>query len=64
MKEYLKLYICFNFSISYLIDNLASATVAIWLGGFITATLIGIFGYASIISIYKYRALRRVKRWK
>jgi len=54
----------FNFSISYLIDNLATATVAIWVGGLIISTLIGILGYASIISIYKYRALRRVKRWK
>ena len=53
-----------KFSLNYFLENLTSATIAIWLGGIIISTLIGIIGYASIISIYKYRALRRLKRWK
>mgnify|MGYP003315079681 FL=1 len=53
-----------NFSLNYFIDNLATATFAIWAGGIIVSSLIGIIGYACIISIYKYKALKRLKHWK
>ena len=53
-----------NFSLNYFIDNLATATFAIWAGGIIVSSLIGIIGYACIISIYKYKALKRLKYWK
>ena len=54
----------FEFSFGYLMDNFWSATIALWIGGLITSILMATFGYFSIISIYKYRALKRVKRWK
>ena len=54
----------FEFSFGYLMDNFWSATLALWIGGLITSILMATLGYFSIISIYKYRALKRVKRWK
>jgi hypothetical protein len=45
-------------------DNFWSATLALWIGGLITSILMATLGYFSIISIYKFRALKRVKRWK
>ncbi len=54
----------FEFSFGYLMDNFWSATLALWIGGLITSILMATLGYFSIISIYKFRALKRVKRWK
>jgi len=54
----------FEFSFGYLIDNLGSATLAMWIGGLITSIVAAILGYFSIISIYKYKALKRIKRLK
>jgi len=54
----------FEFSFSYLMDNLGSATLAMWVGGIITSTISAIIGYFAIITIYKYKAIKRVKRWK
>ncbi len=54
----------FEFSFGYLMDNFWSATIALWIGGLITSILMATLGYFSIISIYKFRALKRVKRWK
>ena len=54
----------FEFSFGYLMDNFWSATLALWIGGLITSILMATLGYFSIISIYKFRALKRIKRWK
>ena len=54
----------FEFSFGYLMDNFWSATLALWIGGLITSILMATLGYFTIISIYKFRALKRVKRWK
>ena len=54
----------FEFSFGYLMTNFWSATLALWIGGLITSIVTAILGYFSIISIYKYRALKRIKRWK
>ena len=54
----------FEFSFGYLMDNFWSATLALWVGGLITSIVSATLGYFSIISIYKFRALKRVKRWK
>ena len=54
----------FEFSFGYLMDNLGSATLAMWIGGLITSIVAAILGYFLIISIYKYKALKRIKRLK
>ena len=54
----------FEFSFGYLMDNLGSATLAMWIGGLITSIVASTVGYFSIISIYKYKALKRIKRLK
>ena len=54
----------FEFSFGYLMDNLGSATLAMWIGGLITSIVASTLGYFSIISIYKYKALKRIKRLK
>jgi len=54
----------FEFSFGYLMDNLGSAALAMWIGGLITSIVAAILGYFSIISIYKYKALKRIKRLK
>ena len=54
----------FEFSFSYLMDNFGGATLAMWVGGIITSTITAILGYFAIITIYKYRAIKRAKRWK
>ena len=45
-------------------DNFWSATLPLWAGGLITSTVAATLGYFSIISIYRYKALKRVKRLK
>ena len=54
----------FEFSFGYLMDNFWSATLALWVGGLITSITASTLGYFSVISIYKYKALKRVKRLK
>ena len=54
----------FEFSFGYLMDNFWTATLALWVGGIITSIVASILGYFSIISIYRYKALKRVKRLK
>ena len=54
----------FEFSFSYLMENFATATLALWVGGLIASTIAATLGYVSILSIYKYRAFKRIKRWK
>ena len=54
----------FEFSFGYLMDNFWSATLALWVGGLITSIVSATLGYFSIISIYKYKALKRIKRLK
>ena len=54
----------FEFSFDYLMNNVGAATIALWIGGIIVSIVSAILGYFSIITIYKYKALKRVKRWK
>jgi len=54
----------FEFSFDYLMNNVGAATIALWIGGLIVSTIAAILGYTTIILIYKYRALKRFKRWK
>jgi hypothetical protein len=54
----------FEFTFSYLMGNFGNATIAFWVGGLITSIVSALLGYYSIISIYKYKALKRVKRLK
>ena len=54
----------FEFSFSYLMNNFGSATLAMWVGGIITSIISAIIGYFAIITIYKYKAIKRVKRLK
>ena len=54
----------FEFSFGYLMDNLGVATLALWIGGIIVSIVSAILGYFSIITIYKYKAFKRIKRWK
>ncbi len=54
----------FEFSFGYLMANFWSATLALWIGGLITSIVASTLGYFSIISIYRYKALKRVKRLK
>ena len=54
----------FEFSFGYLMDNFGAATIALWIGGIVVSIVSAILGYFSIITIYKYKAFKRVKRWK
>jgi uncharacterized protein (DUF2062 family) len=54
----------FEFTFSYLIENFGNATLAFWVGGLITSFITAVIGYYSIIAIYKYKAVKRVRRWK
>ena len=54
----------FEFSFGYLMDNLGVATLALWIGGIIVSIVSAILGYFSIITIYKYKAFKRIKRLK
>ena len=54
----------FEFTFSYLIENFGNATLAFWVGGLITSVITAVIGYYSIVAIYKYKAVKRVRRWK
>ena len=54
----------FEFSFGYLMDNFGATTIALWIGGIVVSIVSAILGYFTIITIYKYKALKRVKRWK
>ncbi|MDB4849801.1 DUF2062 domain-containing protein [bacterium] len=54
----------FEFSFAYLADNFGSATLAMWVGGIITSVITAIIGYFTIKTIYKYKAIKRIKRWR
>jgi uncharacterized protein (DUF2062 family) len=54
----------FEFSFGYLMDNFGATTIALWIGGIVVSIVSAIVGYFSIITIYKYKAFKRVKRWK
>ncbi len=54
----------FEFSFGYLMDNFGAATLALWIGGIIVSIVSAILGYFSIITIYKYKAFKRIKRLK
>ena len=54
----------FEFTFSYLLENFGNATLAFWVGGLITSVITAVIGYYSIIAIYKYKAVKRVRRWK
>ena len=54
----------FAFTIEYLMGTFTTTASALWVGGLIVSTITAILGYTAILSIYKYRAYQRVKRWK
>ena len=54
----------FEFSFGYLMNNVGATIIALWVGGLIVSTIAAILGYTTIILIYKYKALKRFKRWK
>jgi uncharacterized protein (DUF2062 family) len=54
----------FEFSFGYLMDNFGVTTLALWIGGIIVSIVSAILGYFSIITIYKYKAFKRIKRLK
>ena len=54
----------FEFSFGYLMNNFGGVTIALWTGGIIVSIVSAIVGYFSIITLYKYKAFKRVKRWK
>ena len=54
----------FEFSVGYLMNNVGATIIALWVGGLIVSTIAAILGYTTIILIYKYKALKRFKRWK
>jgi hypothetical protein len=45
-------------------NNVGATIIALWVGGLIVSTIAAILGYTTIILIYKYKALKRFKRWK
>jgi hypothetical protein len=54
----------FVFTMDYLMGTFATTVSALWVGGLIVSTITAILGYTAILSIYKYRAYQRVKRWE
>ena len=54
----------FVFTWEYMLDNLTTTTIALWAGGLIIAPIAGILGFIAILLIYKYRAFKRIKRWR
>ena len=54
----------FVFTWEYMLDNLTTTTIALWVGGLIIAPIAGILGFIAILLIYKYRAFKRIKRWR
>ena len=54
----------FIFTWEYMLDNLTSTTISLWVGGLIIAPIAGILGFIAILLIYKYRAFKRIKRWR
>ena len=54
----------FVFTLEYILENLTTTTVALWVGGLIISPIAAILGYIAILLIYKYRAFKRIKRWR
>jgi uncharacterized protein len=54
----------FIFTMEYILANLTTTTIALCLGGFIVGLIASILGYITILLIYKYRAFKRIKRWR
>ena len=54
----------FVFTWEYMLDNLTTTTIALWVGGVIIAPIAGILGFIAILLIYKYKALKRIRRWR
>ena len=54
----------FVFTTEYILENLTTTTLALWVGGLIVGTIVGILGFIAILLIYKYRAFKRIKRWR
>jgi len=50
--------------VEYILENLTTTTIALWVGGLIISPIAGILGYIAILLIYKYRAFKRIKRWR
>jgi len=43
---------------------LTTTTIALCVGGLIVSPIAAILGYITILLIYKYRAFKRIKRWR
>ena len=54
----------FVFTLEYILENLTTTTIALWVGGLIVSPIAAILGYITILLIYKYRAFKRIKRWR
>ena len=54
----------FVFTWEYMLENLTSATIALWTRGLTISTTISILGYIAILLIYKFRAFKRIKHWR
>jgi len=52
----------FVFAWEYMLNNLTTTTIALWVGGLFIAPIAGFLGYIAILLIYKYRAFKRIKR--
>ena len=54
----------FVFTLEYILENLTTTTIALWVGGLIISPIAAILGYIAILLIYKYRAFKRIRRWR
>ena len=54
----------FVFALEYILENLTTTTLALCVGGLIVSPIAAILGYIGILLIYKYRAFKRIKRWR
>ena len=54
----------FVFTLEYILENLTTTTIALWVGGLIVSPIAAILGYIAILLIYKFRAFKRIKRWR
>ena len=54
----------FVFTLEYILENLTTTTIALCVGGLIVSPIAAILGYITILLIYKYRAFKRIKRWR
>jgi hypothetical protein len=54
----------FVLTLEYILEKLTTTTIALCVGGLIDSPIAAILGYIAILLIYKYRAFKRIKRWR